>query len=177
MIRMMKRVAVVLVVLIAAVLIYATTKPDTLHVERSASIQAPAEKIRPLIEDFHVWTAWSPYEKRDPALKRTFSGAPRGKGAIYEWDGNSEVGQGRMEILDSNPSQVTIQLDFIKPFEGHNIAEFKITPRGGSTDVTWVMRGPSNYLGKVMSVFIDMDDMIGRDFEAGLGNMKSVAES
>ena len=96
---------------------------------------------------------------------------------MYEWNGNNEVGQGRMEILDSDPSKVAIKLDFIKPFEGHNVTEFRFNPSGGATNVTWTMDGPSNYFSKVMCVFIDMDKMIGRDFEAGLASMKSVAES
>ena len=177
MIRILKKVALVIAVLIVAVLAYATTKPDTLRVERSTSIQAPPDAIRPLVDDFHQWTAWSPWEKRDPALQRTFSGAPKGKGAVYEWNGNNDVGQGRMEVLDSNPSKVAIKLDFIKPFEGHNTTEFRFDPSGSATNVTWTMEGPSNYMGKVMAVFIDMDKMIGDDFAAGLASMKSVAES
>jgi Polyketide cyclase / dehydrase and lipid transport len=167
----------VFAVLIVAVLAYTTTQPDIINVSRSASIQAPPETIRPLIDDFHHWTAWSPWEKRDPNLQRTFSGAAKGKGAVYEWNGNNDVGQGRMEVLDSDPSKVTIQLDFIKPVEGHNITEFRFAPSGGATNLTWSMNGPATFLTKVMCVFIDMDDMIGPDFEAGLANLKSVAES
>ncbi|HKY20622.1 MAG TPA: SRPBCC family protein [Vicinamibacterales bacterium] len=174
---MIKKIAIVVGVLVAAVLAYATTKPDTLHVERSTTIQAPPAAVHPLVNDFHTWRAWSPYEKRDPALGRTFSGAGAGQGAVYEWNGNSEVGQGRMEITESTPSKIAIKLDFIKPFEGHNVAEFRFEPKGGSTNITWVMRGPATYLTKLMCVFIDMDDMIGKDFEAGLANLKSVAES
>ena len=177
MIRILKWTGLVIAALVIAVLAYATTQPDTINVTRSATIQAPPDTIRPLIDDFHHWTVWSPWEKRDPALNRTFSGAPKGKGAVYEWNGNNDVGQGRMEVLDSNPSQVTIKLDFIKPFEGHNITEFRLAPNGAGTTLTWTMHGPSNFMSKVMCVFIDMDQMIGRDFEAGLAAMKSVAES
>ena len=177
MIRILKKVAIVIAVLVVAVLAYATTKPDTINVSRSTRIQAPPDRIQPLVDDFHTWTTWSPYEKRDPNLQRTFSGAPKGKGAVYEWNGNNEVGQGRMEILESHQSKVTIKLDFIKPFEGHDIAEFRFEPAGGATNVTWAMHGPANFLSKVMCVFIDMDKMIGGDFEAGLATMKSVAES
>ena len=135
------------------------------------------EAIFPLISDFHRWTAWSPYEKRDPAMKRTYSGAAQGKGAVYEWEGNSEVGQGRMEITDtSDPSRVTIKLDFMKPFEGHNDAEFALVPQGGTTTVTWSMEGPTPYLGKLIGVFMNMDTMIGKDFETGLANLKTIAE-
>ena len=175
--KMLKKVAVGLVVAIVALLAYAATRPDTLRVERTVRIQAPPERIHPLISDFHKWASWSPYEKLDPAMKRTHSGAASGKGAVYEWDGNNQVGQGRMEILETAPSRITIQLDFIRPFEGHNIAEFALEPGGGSTNVAWVMHGPTGYLGKLMGVFVNMDTMIGRDFETGLANLKSLAES
>jgi len=174
---MFKKIAFVVVVLVVALLAYAVTRPDTLHVQRAASIMAPPEKIFPLISDFHSWTSWSPYEKRDPAMKRAYSGAVHGRGAVYEWDGNSEVGQGRMEITDtSDPSRVTIKLDFIEPIEGHNVAEFALVPQGGATNVTWSMDGPSPYIGKLIGVFINMDTMIGKDFETGLANLKALAE-
>jgi hypothetical protein len=175
MIKMIKTIALVAAVLVAGVLIYAATRPDTLHVERTAAIKAPAGAIYPLISDFHNWTSWSPYEKRDPALKRTYSGSPSGKGAVYEWEGNSEVGSGRMEITDTSvPSKVVIKLDFIKPFEGHNVAQFTMEPSGAATNVTWSMDGPTPYLGKVIGIFMDMDHMIGGDFEAGLANLKTL---
>ena len=110
-------------------------------------------------------------------MKKTYSGAPSGKGAVYEWAGNSDVGQGRMEITDTaDPTRVDIKLDFLSPFEAHNVAIFTLTPRGGATDVAWTMDGPSAYVVKVMSVFTDMDAMIGKDFETGLATLKSVAE-
>jgi carbon monoxide dehydrogenase subunit G len=174
---MFKKIAIVVVVLLAAVLLFATTKPDTFRVERTASIQAPPEKVFALINDLHNWGSWSPWEKLDPNMTRTYSGAASGKGAAYAWEGNSKVGAGRMEITDTSaPSKVTIQLDFLKPFEGHNIAEFTLAPQGSSTKVTWAMYGPSPYITKVMSVFISMDSMIGKDFESGLANLKTVAE-
>jgi len=177
MITVIKKVALVVAVLVAGVLIYAATRPGTLHVERTAAINAPAGRIYPLISDFHSWTSWSPYEKRDPALKRTYSGSESGKGAVYQWEGNNEVGSGRMEITDaSTPSKVVIKLDFIKPFEGHNIAQFAMQPSGNATNVTWTMDGPTPYLGKVIGVFINMDRMIGTDFETGLANLKTLAE-
>jgi uncharacterized protein YndB with AHSA1/START domain len=174
---MLKKIAIGAVVIVAAVLASAATNPDYVHFERSASIGAPPETIQPLITDFRQWRAWSPYEKRDPALRRTFSGAPSGQGAVYEWNGNDEVGQGRMEITESVPTRVAIKLDFIRPFEGHNVAEFTLRSTRGHTAVTWAMHGPNSYIGKLMSVFIDMDQMIGRDFETGLANLKSIAES
>jgi hypothetical protein len=174
---MFKKIALVLVVLIVALLAYAATRPDAMHVERVASIKAPPGKIFPLINDFHSWRSWSPYEKLDPAMKRGYSGAANGKGAVYEWDGNSQAGQGRMEITNTSaPSHVTIALDFIKPFEGHNVARFALVPHGDSTTVTWAMDGPSPYVAKLMGVFVNMDTLIGKDFETGLANMKAIAE-
>jgi uncharacterized protein YndB with AHSA1/START domain len=178
---MIKTIALIVVgllaTLIAVVLILALTKPDTFRVGRTTSIKAPPEKIFPLLNDFQSWSAWSPYEKKDPAMKRTFSGPPSGKGAVYEWDGNKNVGQGRMEITGSTPpSNVTLDLDFVKPFEAHNTVVFTLTPQGDSTTVTWTMQGPANFISKVMQVFINMDKMVGTDFEAGLANLKALAE-
>ena len=158
-------------------MILAATKPDTFRVERTAVVNAPADKVFPLIADFRQWLNWSPWEGRDPALKRSYSGAERGKGAVYAWDGNKNVGSGRMEILEAtSPSTVVIQLDFLKPFEAHNTAEFTMLPQGGATSVIWVMQGPAPFLSKVMQVFMNMDRMIGRDFEAGLANLKTMTE-
>lgn len=172
---MLKKIAIALAVLIAAVLAFAATKPNSFRVQRTASIQAPPEKILPLISDLHAWSAWNPFEK-DPAMKRTYSGAASGRGAVYEWDGNSQVGAGRMEILDVTPEKVTIKLDFTRPLEGHNIAELTLAPRGNATDVTWAMYGPSPYISKLMSVFLNMDTMIGKEFETGLAKLKAIAE-
>jgi len=174
---MFKIIAIVVAVLVAAVLGFALTKPDSFNVQRTTRINAPAEKIFPLINDFHSWASWSPWEKLDPAMRRTNSGAAMGQGAVYEWEGNAKVGKGRMEITEvSPPTKVTVKLDFLKPIEGHNIAEFTLEPQGDSTSVTWVMRGPTPFLSKVVQVFISMDSMIGKEFETGLGNLKSIAE-
>lgn len=165
-------------VLILAFLAYAASRPDELRVQRDVSISAEAAKIYPYINDFHKWNAWSPWEKRDPSMKRTFSGAESGKGAVYEWDGNDEVGKGRMEIMDSIPSdKVVIKLDFIKPFEGHDTAEFSLVPDGANTKVSWLMYGPNNFLSKVMDCVFNMDKMLGTDFESGLSNLKTVTEA
>ncbi|MVT69584.1 polyketide cyclase [Bradyrhizobium pachyrhizi] len=170
-------IAVTLAVAIAVILILAATKPGTLRVTRAISVNAPAERIFPLIDDFHQWTLWSPYENRDPAMKRIYSGAGRGQGAAYAWDGNKNVGAGRMEILQSSaPSKIVIKLDFIKPFEGHNTAEFTMLPQGNATSVTWTMYGPAVFMSKVMQVFMNLDRMIGRDFEVGLANLKKLTE-
>jgi hypothetical protein len=174
---MLESIAIIAVVLIAAVLGYAATRPDTFRTQRSITIAAPPDKIFPFINDFHQWIAWSPWEKLDPALKRSFSGATSGKGAVYEWEGNNQVGQGRMEISDTSPPfQVLSKLDFLKPFEAHNTAEFTLKGGGNSTDVTWAMYGPQPYMAKVMHLFFDMDKMVGRQFEQGLANLNSLVK-
>jgi uncharacterized protein YndB with AHSA1/START domain len=174
---MIKVIALVLVVLLAGVLIFASTKPDTFSVQRSTTVNAPPEKIFAVLNDFRRWPDWSPWEKLDPTMKRTLGGSASGKGATYAWEGNSKAGQGRMEIIESAaPGKVGIQLDFIKPFEGHNIAEFTLTPQGGSTRVDWLMRGPTPFVSKVMQVFVSLDTVIGKDFEEGLANLKALTE-
>ena len=141
-------------------------------------ILAPPEQIFELIDDFHRWGSWSPYEKLDPAMKKTYTGAANGKGSVYEWAGNRKAGEGRMEITDTIPaSKVTIQLDFLKPFEGHNIAEFTLEATGDSTKVTWAMYGPQSYHMKIMTIFFSMDSLVGKEFEAGLASMKAIAET
>jgi carbon monoxide dehydrogenase subunit G len=174
---MIKTIAIIVVVLVAGILILAATKPDSFRVQRATSIKAPPAKIFPYLNDLHNFGAWSPYEKKDPAMKRTFSGPASGKGAVYEWDGDKNVGKGRMEIADTaTPSKVVIKLDFVRPFEAHNTVEFTLAPKGDSTDVTWAMQGPVPYVAKIMHVFFDMDSMVGKDFAAGLANLKTVAE-
>jgi hypothetical protein len=176
---MLKAIAIIAVVLaigVVGILIFAATRPDTFRVERTLAVKAQAEAIYPLIADFHRWGSWSPYEGRDPQMKRTYDGAAQG--AVYAWDGNSNIGSGRMEILEASAlSKIRIKLDFFRPFEGHNIAEFTMTPQGGATVVTWAMYGPAPFISKLMQVFINMDNMIGKDFEAGLANLKKLTES
>jgi uncharacterized protein YndB with AHSA1/START domain len=170
-------IAVILAIAIAVVLILTATKPNTLRVQRAVSIKAPAERIFPLISDFQQWRSWSPYEQKDPAMKRTYGGAERGKGAVYAWDGDKNVGSGRMEILEAlAPSKIVIKLDFFRPFEGHNTAEFTMLPQGDGTHVTWLMHGPANFMSRLIQVFMNLDRMIGRDFEAGLANLKTITE-
>lgn len=170
-------VGVVFIGVVGAVLVYAATRPDTFRVQRSVSIKAPPERIFALIMDLRGWRAWSPYEKRDPDMKRTHGGAEQGKGAVYAWDGNRNVGAGRMEIIDAvPPAKVVISLAFLRPFKADNTAEFTLEPKGEATTVTWAMYGPNLFVGKVMGLFMDMDKMIGRDFEEGLANIKAVAE-
>ena len=164
-------------VLVAAILLLAATRPGRFRVERTTSIKAPPEKIFPLINEFRRWSSWSPYEKLDPAMKRAYSGATDGKGAVYEWDSQGNAGAGRMEITEvSQPSKVTINLDFLRPFTAHNIAEFTLDSQGDSTNVTWAMHFPNPYIAKLMSLFISMDRMVGKDFEVGLANLKAITE-
>ena len=179
---MLKTIAIaagLLIVLAAAVvLLLAARKPDSFRVERAVTIQAPADRVFSLINDLHRWGGWSPYEKKDPSMKRTFSGAASGKGASYGWEGNKQVGQGTMEIIESKPSSlVSLRLDFIKPFEGHNIADFMLTSESPNvTRVTWAMHGPAPLMSKIMQVLFNFDHMIGKDFEDGLATMKALAE-
>lgn len=177
MLKTIAYIVVALVVVVAGILIYAATRPDTFRVQRSIGIKAPPDKIFALINDLHAWTTWSPYEKKDPGMKRTFGGTSSGKGAVYEWDGDKNVGKGRMEITGTTPpSKVVIKLDFIRPFEGHNTVEFTMEPKGDNTVVTWIMYGPAAFMMKVMGIFMNMDNMIGNDFAVGLANLKVVAE-
>ncbi len=177
MLKVVAILAAIVVVVVAGILIYAATKSDSFRVERSVSIKAPPDKIFALIANLRGWPAWSPYEKKDPEMKRAFSGSESGKGAVYEWDGNRNVGKGRMEIVEAAPpSKIAIKLDFIKPFEGHNTAEFTMVPTGDNTTVTWAMYGPRPYVAKVMGTLFDMDKMIGKDFETGLAALKTVGE-
>ena len=169
-------VALIAVVLVV-VLILAAMKPDSFRVERKTTVQADPGRVFPCINDFRNWAAWSPYEKLDPNMQKTFTGAASGKGAIYEWKGNSKAGTGRMEILESAPpAKIVIKLDFLKPFEGHNTAEFTVSPRGNTTEVSWTVYGPSPFMMKIMHVFMNMDQFMGKDFEAGLANLKTLSE-
>jgi len=174
---MLKTISIIVVILIAAVLLFAATKPDTFRVQRATSIKAPPEKIFPYVNDFRSFGSWSPYEKKDPNMKRKYSGPESGKGAVYDFEGDGNVGSGRLEITDSSiPGKVAMKLDFVKPFETHNLIEFTMVAKGDSTEVTWAMNGPVPYVAKIMHVFFNMDRMIGNDFEAGLANLKAIAE-
>lgn len=174
---MLKKILLVVVAAVAVVLAYAATLPSTFEVRRAVFIRAPAERVFTHLQDFRQWAAWSPWEKLDPALQREFSGAPAGMGAVYAWSGNEKVGSGRMEIVDVVPAErLRIRLDFIKPFEAHNTAEFVLRPGGDETHLTWTMSGPNPFMAKVMQVFVSMDEMVGHDFEHGLENLKAVAE-
>jgi hypothetical protein len=176
MLKTLAIIGVVVVIAIAGILLYAATKPDSFRVQRTVLINAPSDKVFPLINDIKAWTAWSPYEKKDPAMKRSYGAVTAGKGATYAWEGNKEVGQGSMEIVESSPQKIVIKLDFLKPFEAHNIGEFMLEPKGDSTSVTWAIYGPSPYMSKVVGTFMNIDELIGRDFEKGLADLKAAAE-
>ena len=174
--KTIKIILIVLAVAVAGVLAFAATKPDSFGVQRSTSIEAPPEKIAAVLSDFRAWDAWSPWEKMDPKMKRTYSGEPKGKGAKYAWAGNSEVGEGSMTITEAQASRVALDLDFVKPWEGHNKVVFTLAPKGDATEVTWAMNGPSPYVTKVIQVFCDMNGMIGKEFEKGLADLKTLTE-
>jgi carbon monoxide dehydrogenase subunit G len=174
---MLKKIAIVVVVVITGILSYAALQPDAVRIERTASIKAPPEKIFPLMNDFQQAAAWSPYEKKDPAMKRRFSGATSGTGSVYEFEGNGDVGTGSIKIIESQPpKKVTLQLDMIKPFAASNVIEYTLEPKGETTEVTWSMQGTAPFLAKVMCLFMDMDKMVGKDFETGLANLKALTE-
>jgi hypothetical protein len=170
-------IVAIIVIAVLGLLAFASTKPDAFRIQRSATIKAPPDRLFGLINDFHNWGTWSPWEKLDPALQRTYSGMASGKGAIYEWEGNKQVGKGRMEITESTaPSKIVIKLDFLKPFEAHNTAEFTLEAQGDSTHITWAMLGRNPFMMKVMGLFMNMDSMIGKDFEKGLASMRRATE-
>ncbi|HEX5356190.1 MAG TPA: SRPBCC family protein [Aquabacterium sp.] len=161
----------------ALLLAYASTRPDEFRVERKLRIAASSDKLWPLIGELRAFNRWNPYERKDPAIKGRYSGAATGPGSRYEWE-SDKVGVGSLEITGQQPGQaVQMRLDFVKPFEAHNQAEFRLVPQGdGSTDVIWSMQGPANLISKVMGVFINMDKMVGRDFEDGLVNLQHIAK-
>jgi hypothetical protein len=177
MIRIITTAALVVAAGVAGVMALATTRPDTFRVERAASIKAPPERIFPLLNSLRAFALWSPYEKKDPAMQRTYSGAMTGKGAVYEWDGDRNVGKGRLAIADSAPpSKVTMRLDMMRPLEAHNLVEFTLERDGDTTNVTWAMKGEVPYIAKIVHMFLNVDRMVGRDFEAGLADLKVMAE-
>lgn len=174
---MFKKISLIALGIVVGILIVAAMKPDEFRVERSVLIQAPAERIFPLINDLRAFSTWSPYEKLDPAMQRSYSGPASGAGAVYAWKGNDQVGQGRMEITRSTPpGSVLIQLDFLEPVAAHNTATFTLTPEGSGTRVSWAMFGPAPFMSKIITVFFSMDSMVGEQFAEGLENLKRLAE-
>ena len=174
---MLRLVLFMVFLLIAVLLFVVATRPARFRVQRSIHIDAPREKLFALVSDFHHFDAWSPWAALDPTMRKSFSGADSGQGAVYEWQGNGKVGQGRMEILDAvAPARVVIKLDFLKPFKAHNTAEYLLTASGEGTEFTWAMDGSNNFVAKLMGLFFNMDRMVGGQFEQGLANLKALAE-
>jgi len=175
---MIKKILLGLVIIVVLLLVVIALQSSTYHVERTATINAPAPVVFAQVNDFHKWNAWSPWAKLDPAMKQTFEGAPAGNGAVYTWTGNKEVGEGRMTITESRPSDlIKIKLDFIRPFAATNDTSFTFKPNGNQTTVTWSMTGEKNFIAKAFHLVVNMDKMIGGDFEKGLAQMKAVAEA
>lgn len=173
----MLTVVVMIIIIVIAFIVYVSMRPGTFPIARSVTIKAPQEKVFGLINDFHQWEGWSPWEKVDPNVKRTYNNVANGKGAVYEWEGDKNVGQGRMEITDSLiSSKIVIKLDFLKPFEGHNTVEFLLTPQGEDTIVTQTMQGENNFMSKLMGIVFNPEKMIGDKYEEGLSSLKAIAE-
>jgi carbon monoxide dehydrogenase subunit G len=168
---------IVLVIVAVLILVLASQKPDDFVVSRSIDVKAKPEKIFPLVNDFHEWAKWSPYEHMDANLKKTFSGSPKGVGAIYQYEGE-KTGMGIMEITQiQEPNQIEANLSFIKPMKAENIAKFHFVDNDGSTKVTWSMSGKYGFMSKVVSIFLDLDKLVGKDFEKGLENIKGIVET
>lgn len=175
---MLKKILITIVLLIVVFVIVVATRPADFRIVRSTTIAAPASVVFPHVNDLHKWDAWSPWAKKDPAMKQTHEGSPGGVSAIYSWAGNSEVGEGRMTITESRADElIRIKLEFIKPFAAVNTTEFTFKSAADQTTVTWEMTGRNNFMSKAFCLFMDMDKMVGGDFEKGLAGLKSVAET
>jgi len=174
---MITAILIIVALIAAVVLAVAAAKPDTFRIQRTASIKAAPDKIFPLISDLKSHLAWSPFEK-DPEMRRTFTEAGNGRGAVYEWDGNRKVGAGRIQVMTvSAPFLVTMELMMFRPFKAHNLVEFTVEPKGEATNVSWAMQGRQPFMAKIMSTLIDCDKMVGKEFESGLAKLKALAEA
>jgi uncharacterized protein YndB with AHSA1/START domain len=174
---MVFRAVAALALVVLAILLIAAFRRGTIQIQRSRNIQAPPDKVFALIDDFHNWKQWAPQDVEDPTMKRTFSGAEHGLGAASEWSGSGNSGKGSMSIIESEPPRrISIKVDFVKPFQAHNVNEFTLEPVGASTLVTWKMHGTNAYFMKVMSIFVNIDKVMGEHFEHGLDNLKMVCE-
>src|SRR5262245_22831488 len=170
-------IAAVIAVLVIGLVVIAALQPSTFRVTRSAVMAAPPAAVFEQVNDFHKWRDWSPYDKRDPAMHRTYEGPQAGNGASYAWNGNNDVGEGRSTIIESRPNEVIrIKLEFLRPFKGISTAAFTFQPQGNQTAVTWSLIGNHNFIAKAIGLFLNMDKMIGGDFEQGLSNLKGVVE-
>ncbi len=175
---MLRKLLIGLAVLVVVLVVVISTRPGAYRVERSTRIAAPPEVVFGLVDDFHAWPRWSPWERLDPSMRRVYGGPPAGVGATYAWSGNSKVGEGNMRITESRPGQkVGIRLEFLKPMAGVNQTEFTFRPEGPGTLVSWVMSGTNDFTGKALAMVADLDAMIGKDFEKGLSAMRSEAEA
>jgi carbon monoxide dehydrogenase subunit G len=175
---MLKKILIAFAIVILVFVVVAALQPSDFRVVRTAAISAPPEAVFAQVNDFHNWDSWSPWAKLDPAMKQSYEGSPSGKGAVYAWTGNHSVGEGRMTLTESRPAElVRIDLDFVKPFKGHNKTEFTFRPEGKQTTVTWSMEGQKNFISKAIGLFMSMDRMIGRNFEQGLIQLKTVVET
>jgi hypothetical protein len=175
---MLIKILIGLLVIVAGFVLVVALQPSHYRVERTAAIAAPAAVVFAQVNDFHHWEAWSPWAKLDPTMKQTYEGVPSGGGAIYTWAGNKKVGEGRMTLTESHPSdRIRIQLEFVKPFASTCITEFSFRPQGSQTVVTWSMDGENNFIAKAVCLFMNMDKTVGGDFEKGLGQLKSLAEA
>lgn len=176
----MSNILLVIAIILIAFLVYVSTRPNTFTIKRHIAIKAKPDAIYPLLTDFHAdgWGKWSPWEELDPEMKRTFSGPHDGEGAIYEWEGNKKVGAGRMEIQHADaPMAVDIRLDFLRPMKATNATEFRVIDEGNESMVTWTMKGSLSFVAKIFHLFMDMDKMVGADFERGLTKLKALAEA
>ena len=174
---MLLKILLVALAFVVAILIYAAAKPSTFHIERMVTIKSSPEKVFPLINDLHNWPRWAPQDREDPKIKRTFSDSTSGVGATSKWSGSGNTGQGLMTITESDPPRsVTIAVDWQRPFATRNINEFRLEPDGSGSRVTWSMTGPNLFIMKLISVFTNMDRMMGQHFERGLQNLKAYAE-
>jgi hypothetical protein len=152
-------------------------RPDEFVVSRSAAISAPPDKVFPCVNELKKWEDWSPWAKRDPNAKSTFEGPAAGVGSAMSWDGNKDVGAGKMTIVESKPNdRIRIRLEFLRPFQATNMAEFNFRSESPQTVVTWSMTGKNNFFFKAFSLFMNCDDMVGKDFEKGLASLKAVVE-
>lgn len=175
---MATKIGIAVLVIIGGLLVFISTRPESFRIERSAQVKAPVDVVFALINDFHQWALWSPYEKLDPDMKKTFEGPPAGPGASYAWSGNNKSGEGRMTILENKPGElITIKLEFTRPFSATNQTTFKLEPSGNGTRVSWIMEGKNTFMGKAMSAFMSMDKLLGKDFEQGLANLDAAAQA
>jgi len=174
----LKKILIALAVIVVVFVVVVAMQPSDFRIARTVTISAPAPTVFAQVNDPHRWEAWSPWEKLDPAMKRAYQGAPAGAGAIYAWAGNNQVGEGRMTLTESRPSDlIRIKLEFLKPFRATNTAEFTFKPESDQTVVTWSMAGKNDFMAKAFGLFMNMDKMIGGEFGKGLARMKSVVEA